>query len=85
VLDFLLAALVAVVRVMQKELVLIQHHSKASPQDRLDRGTEVMQQRLDLTPVDIAVQWILENRVQETPVFVAHGSASQSIDALFIE
>ncbi|MNY81003.1 hypothetical protein D3C86_2223440 [compost metagenome] len=61
---------------MQKEFVLVQHHAKTRAEHGFDGGPEVIQQRLDLPPVDVARQRPLENRMQEVLVFVAHGTTS---------
>jgi hypothetical protein len=41
---------------------------------RLDFGSEVMQQGLDLTPVDVGADRIVKDRAQQAFVLVAHAN-----------
>jgi hypothetical protein len=63
VLDFLHGTHVTVVRMVEKELALIQHNTEAGAMRRFDHCSEVLQQRFDLTPMDVAGGRVMENRV----------------------
>jgi len=63
--DLLLIADTAVVRVMQKAFDLIQYDVKTGAMTGLNIGAEVMQQRFDFTPVNVAADGILKYGAQQ--------------------
>jgi len=63
--DLLLIAYTAVVGVMQKALDLIQHDVKTGAMTGLNIGAEVVQQRFDFTPVNVAADGILKYGAQQ--------------------
>ncbi len=75
-LDVLLVANVAVVRVMQESFDAIEHDAETRAVRRLDRGAEVIQQGFNLAPVDVAAQRILEDRAQQILVLMAQERAT---------
>jgi hypothetical protein len=77
--DVVAAHVVAVVRMMHREFVAIEDDAKAGAMRRLDAGAEVMQQRLDFAPVDVAADRVVENCLQDVAVLVAHGRYSLTI------
>lgn len=60
------------VRMVQETFYAIQHDAKARAMNGLNDGAQVMQQRLYLAPVYVAVDGILEDGVDQVFVFVAH-------------
>ncbi len=61
------------VRVMQKSFDTVQHDAKTRALYRFHCCAEVMQQRLDFPPVNVAAYRILEDGVDEVFVFMTHG------------
>lgn len=72
VLDVLLGANIAVVGVVQDTFDPVQQHSVACPLDGFYVGAQVVQQGFDLTPVNVAAYRVLEDRVDQGYMFVAH-------------
>jgi len=61
-LDGLLVADVAVVRMVQADLDPVQHDAETGAMRGFDGGAEVVEERLDLPPVDVAAEGILKDR-----------------------
>lgn len=72
-LDVLAAQCVAMVGTMQNALVTVEPHSNARTRQRLDRRAEMIEQRLDLTPVNVGADRIVKDRAQQILVLVAQG------------
>jgi hypothetical protein len=66
---------VAVVRAVQDSFRSIELHADARAGELLDGGTDVIQQRLDLAPVDVAADGIVKDRPEQLLVLVTHGVA----------
>lgn len=67
---------VAVMRTVQNAFGAVQNHPYAGTRQGFHAGPEMMEKRLDLPPVDIAADRILENGSYEMFVLVAHGDDS---------
>lgn len=72
-LDVLPAQRVAMMRAVQNSLVAVEAHTNARTRQRLDRCAEMIQQRLDLTPVNVGADRIVKDRPQQILVLVAQG------------
>jgi len=55
---------IAVVRMMQKALYAIQGDAKARAMRRLNLGAQVIEQRFNLAPVDVAADRVMKDSVQ---------------------
>ena len=64
---------VAVMRVMQDTLNPVQNDANSRPLERFHLGAQVVQQRFDFAPVDVAADRVLKNAVYQMLVFMAHG------------
>ena len=62
--------------VVQKFGDTIQRYLEACTMGRIDIRAQMMQQRLDLTPMHIGAQGVLEDGAQQTRVLVANGDGS---------
>ena len=71
-LDVIAGADAAVVRVVQKVGDALQRDFETGAMRGLQVGAEMIEQRLDLTPMDVAGRCFVEDAVQEVIVFVAH-------------
>jgi hypothetical protein len=83
--DVLLAAHAAVVGAVQgaDDTVQLDLHARAVA--RFDNRAEVVQEGLDIAPVDIATQGFLKDGVEETFVAVTHsGVRSWSMNAIIL-
>ncbi|WP_158001363.1 hypothetical protein [Cupriavidus basilensis] len=65
VLDFLLGAHIAVMRVVQVKLVLVEHNPETRALDRFHARPELLQQGLDFAPMNIVAQRVAEDGLQE--------------------
>ena len=68
---------VAVVRPVEDAFDAVQFHPQTRPGQRHDRGAQVMQQRLDLPPMNIAARRLAEDRSYQLFVLVAHAPSSR--------
>ena len=64
---------VAVVRVMHKELVLVEQDTKTGAMAGFNRGAQMGQQGFHLAPLDVAADRVAKNRFENIPVLMAHG------------
>jgi hypothetical protein len=60
------------VRMVHGEFMAIEDDAKAGSVSGFHRGPEVMQQGLDLAPVEVAADRIVEDCQQDVAVLVAH-------------
>jgi len=72
ILDVPLIEHVAVVGMVQDVFDLVQQHPIACPLDGFHAGAQMMQQRFDFTPVDVAANRVMEDRADQVFVLVAH-------------
>ena len=72
-LNVLSAERVSVMGSMQDALVPVQLHAHTGAGKRLDAGAEVIEQRLDLAPVDVPADRVVEDRAEQVLVLVTHG------------
>jgi hypothetical protein len=73
--DILLAAYPAVMGPVQRTDHGVQFHSHARAMAGLDHGAEMAQERFDLTPMDIAAEGFLKDRLEQAFVALAHRDA----------
>src|SRR5215831_3202403 len=71
-LDILAAERIAAMRTMQDAFGAVQLHADAGARQRLDRCTEMTQQRLDLPPLQVPADRIVKDRADQVVVLVAH-------------
>src|SRR6266850_5792191 len=71
--NVLAAQCVAVVGPMQRAFDSVQPHPQARLRQRLGRRAEMVQQRLDLAPLDVSADRILKNRTEQVFVSATHG------------
>ena len=77
--DVGLAASAAVVRVMQKNLNLVQRYFETRAVRRIDFGAEVMEQGFNFAPVNIGTQRVLKDAAHQVGMLVAHGKAPSKL------
>jgi hypothetical protein len=86
-LDVGLAAGAAVMRVMQKNLKLVERYFETRAVRRIDFGAEVMEQGFDFAPVNVGTQRVLKDAAHQVGMLVAHdeapGELGQSILCLW--
>lgn len=70
--DIVFAAHTAVMRTVQRAFNAVQLKAQPRAMARLDAGTQMLQQRLDVAPVNISADRFLQNGSQNTFVLVAH-------------
>lgn len=70
--DFLPVEHVAVMRMVQNAFCAVQQHSNAGTGQLLNGCPEMVQEGLDLPPVDVAADGIVEDGADQLFVFVAH-------------
>lgn len=75
-LDVVLRAGRAVVRMVQEELDAVEHDAEARAVTGFDGGTEMVEQGLDLAPVNVGAGRVGEDGVKQVGVLVAHGVGS---------
>jgi len=72
-LNVLSAERISVMRAMQDAFVAVQLHAHTGAGQLLDGSAEMMEQRLDLAPVDVRVDRVVEDRAKQVLVLVTHG------------
>lgn len=75
-LDVVLRAGRAVVRMVQEEFDAIEHDAEARAMAGFDGGAEMVEQGLDLPPVNVGAWRVGEDGVKQVGVLVAHGVRS---------
>jgi len=70
--DIVFAAHAAVVRTVQGPFNAVELKAQACTMPGFDTGTQMLQQRLDIAPVNVSADRLLKNGAQDTLVFVAH-------------
>jgi hypothetical protein len=60
-LNVLFSADTTVMRMMQHAFDLIENYTKTGAMTGFDTGPQVMMQRFDFTPMDVAADWILKD------------------------
>src|SRR5688500_4359853 len=65
---------VAAVRTMEDAFVSVQLHTHSCTGKRFDARSEMVEQRLDLAPVDVSADRVVEDRATKVLVLVAHGT-----------
>lgn len=68
---------IAVMGAMQDTFGTVQDHPDAGPRQRFHGRPQMMQKRLDFTPMDVAADRVLENGADEMLVLMAHGEEPQ--------
>jgi hypothetical protein len=72
-LDGLLVADVALVRVVQKAIHLVQNNMKAGAMNGINGSPKMIQQRLNLPPVDVVAKGVLKDCAQQIQMLIAQG------------
>ncbi len=80
-LDALAVADIAVMRMVQEYFNAIELHAEACAVRRLDGCAEMMQQGLDLAPVDVGADRVVKDRPQQVRVLVAHCRHPKTLQA----
>jgi hypothetical protein len=71
-LDYYSIADVALMRVVQKILAIVELYAKPRAMRRRNAGAQVMEQGFDFAPVDIAADRIMEDGAYQVDMLVAH-------------
>src|SRR5438128_10112215 len=79
-LDVLAAERIAAVRAVQDAFVAVELHAHSRAGQRLDVGAEMAQQRLDLAPLDVGADGIVEDVADQVVVLVAHFEVGKDAD-----
>ena len=66
-------------RVVQKELDTIENDAKTRAMAAFNGCTEVVEQRLDLAPMDIGAHRIGEDGLEQVRLLVAHGGGNGKV------
>ena len=72
VFDLLLTINIALMWVVQELIETVQIHMEDCPMCGLDAGAQMMQQRFNFTPVDIAADRIMKDGTNQIDMFMAH-------------
>src|SRR6516225_3123990 len=75
--DVLAAKRIAVMRAVEDAFGAVQPHAHARSGQRLGRGAEMMQERLHLTPLDVAAHRIVKDGSQQAFVLATQGCRSR--------
>jgi hypothetical protein len=70
--DIMLAAHPTVVGAVQRPFDTVEQKAQARTVPGFDTGTQVLQQRFHIAPVNVSAHRILKNGAQNALVFVAH-------------
>src|SRR5437899_9979295 len=71
-LDVLAAERIAAMRAVQDAFVAVELHAHSRTGQRFDLGAEMAQQRLDLAPLDVGADGIVEDVADQVVVLVTH-------------